>query len=475
MKKLNSKRLILTITILICSLAYISLVFNTNVWMDEAFTASLAHNSFLGVLYFSMKDTLPPLYNIILWLTTSVFGYTIPVMKLTSVLPMVLTMILGGRVIARRFNIISAVSFILAITGMPLMFYYGVEIRMYSLGFFFATMSGIYAYEVICDSTRKNWACFTAFSVLAGYSHHFAFVAVGFVYLFLLIYYFIVDRKNIKRWFICLGFTFLAYFPCMIVTLKQLGNVSGYFSMPDITPALFLQYVTYPYMVGILPASLACLALMGICVLLCAFNIFKKKEDVSGNIYSFLCFCVYYGVLIFGTIVSKVMTANIFVDRYLFFSMGLLWLFVAVQIGKLPDRINYVALIVIVFITICSYRVEYRIEYSASGDEEIAFLAENVAYGDIFFGLGGHEEMDNCIPFYSLLNDKHSPLSYVYPLENALRTASEEGRGLWISTFEDYVPSEAELQMINSYGYSMVEKASFKFDRYSCKLFKLEK
>lgn len=473
MKKICLPKSILTISILLCTIAYVSFIFNTNVWMDEAFTASLAHNSFMGVLYFSMKDTLPPLYNIILKLTTSIFGYTIPVMKLTSVVPMILTMILGSRVLIKRFNLTTAVSFVLSITAMPLMFYYGVEIRMYSLGFLFATLSGIYAYEVICESSRKNWILFTIFSVLAGYSHHFAFVTVGFVYLYLLIYYIIFDRKNTVRWFKCLGFTFLLYFPCMIVTLKQLGNVSGYFSMPDVTIPLFIQYATYPYMAGVLTASILCLVLVVICIILSMLHIIKKKEAFKDDIYSILCFSVYYGVLVFGTIVSKIMTANIFVDRYLFFATGLLWLFVAIQIGKLPAKINYIFIAVIIFIGICSYKVEFSIEYSESGDEEIAYLAENVSYGDIFYGLGGHEEMDNCIPFYSLLNDKHAPLSYVYPLDNALNTAASENRGIWVSTFEDYEPSAEELQLIEDYGYKLGEPVDFVFDRYRCKLYKL--
>lgn len=475
MKKLCSNKSILTIVIIICALAYISLVFNTNVWMDEAFTAKLAHNSFIGVLYFSMMDTLPPLYNILLKLTTTVFGYKIPVMKLTSVVPMLLTMILGARVLLKRFNLTSAIAFVLCITGMPLMLYFGVEIRMYSLGFFFATMSGIYAYEVVCESTKRNWILFTLFSVLAGYSHHFAFVTVGFVYLYLLIYYFFFERTHIIRWFKCLGFTFLFYFPCMIVTLKQLSNVSGYFSMPDVTIPLFIQYVTYPYMVGILAASVLCLVLMGTLIIVCLYKIIKKSDDIRDLVYSILCFSIYYGVLIFGTIVSKIMTANIFVDRYLFFSTGLLWLFVAIQIGKLKSKFKIVCIAAIVFISACSYKIEFDVEYTNSGDEIIRYLADNVSYGDLFYGLGGHEEMDCCIPFYSLLNDKHAPLTLVYPLETALSTANSENRGLWVSTFEDYEPTAEELSLIESFGYTLGEPTNFSFDRYYCKLYKLEK
>ena len=214
------------VAVIVLSAVFLSLVWNNNVWMDEAFTASLVHTDMAGVLKRSMADTLPPLYNIILKLTTTAFGYTIPVMKITSVVPMILTLVIGATTVRRRFGIRTALLFMVFITCMPLMLYYGVEIRMYSLGFFFATASGIYAYEVIAEPSRRTWTAFTLFSVMAGYSHHFAFVTVAFSYLFLLLYHIIVKRDRIKNWFKCLAATFILYLPCLIVTLRQFSRVS---------------------------------------------------------------------------------------------------------------------------------------------------------------------------------------------------------------------------------------------------------
>ena len=136
----NEKKIIFTAFVLL-SAVYLSLVWNNNVWMDEAFTASLIHTDFSGVIERSMADTLPPLYNIILKLATDLFGYSVPVMKITSVVPMMLTLLIGATVVRRRFGIRTALLFMLFITFMPLFMYFGVEIRMYSLGFFFATAS----------------------------------------------------------------------------------------------------------------------------------------------------------------------------------------------------------------------------------------------------------------------------------------------------------------------------------------------
>ena len=467
----TEKKVIFTAFILL-SAVYLSLVWNNNVWMDEAFTASLVHTDLAGVIRASMNDTLPPLYNIILKLATDVFGYTTPVMKITSVIPMILTLAVGAVTVRRRFGFSTAILFMMFVTFMPLMMYYGVEIRMYSLGFFFATASGVYAYEVISDPGRKNWALFTCFSVLAGYSHHFAFVTVAFAYFYLLLYFIFIERKSLKNWFWCLLATFIAYLPCLIVTLSQISRVSGYFSMPDIDLSQFVLYLEYPYIVGFLPATIVCTLIMLAALVIFAAALIRRRRAERDEIYALCCFTVYYGVLIFGTILSRIMTANIFVDRYLFFSTGLLWLFAAVIIGK-NRRFAVPAFAAVLMVGICSYTVEFKTEYSETADEEIAFLRENIKEGDRYYSIGGHEEMQNCIPFYTYLDADTAELTFTTPLEEALIRSGEEGTTLWISVLDGYSPSEDDKSTLEKYGATMEKKADFAFDRYRCQFYKV--
>ena len=472
--KINEKteKKIIIIAGILLSAVYLSLVWNNNVWMDEAFTASLVHTDFAGVIRESMNDTLPPLYNIILKLSTDVFGYTIPVMKITSVIPMILTVLIGATTVRKRFGFQTSLLFMIFTTFMPLMMYYGVEIRMYSLGFFFATASGVYAYEVVSEPSRKNWALFTLFSVLAGYSHHFAFVTVAFAYFYLLVYFIFFDKKGFKGWLLCLLATFIAYLPCLIVTLSQISRVSGYFSMPDIDPGLFIQYMAYPYTVGFLPATIVCVLIMFAAIVIFAAAVIRKTGPGRDEIYAACCFTVYYGVLIFGTILSKMMTANIFVDRYLFFSAGLLWMMPAVILGK--NRKFFVpALVAALAVGICTYCVEYRIEYSESADEEIEFLRANISEGDRYYSIGGHEEMQNCIPFYTYLDRDTPELTFTTPLEEALILSEEEGTTLWISVLDGYSPSEDDSETLERYGASLEKMADFEFDRYKCEFYKV--
>ena len=467
----STEKKIIAAVFLILSGVYISLIWNNNVWMDEAFTASLVHTDFAGVIERSMNDTLPPLYNIYLKLMTDVFGYTIPVMKITSVIPMLLTLLIGATTTRKRFGFRTALLFMIFLTFMPLMLYYGVEIRMYSLGFFFATASGIYAYEVVAEPSGKNWVLFTAFSVAAGYSHHFAFVTAAFAYFYLLLYFIFADRKHLKNWFRCLFATFIAYLPCLIVTLSQISRVSGYFSMPDIDLHMFIQYAAYPYTVGITPATLICALLMMTALALLVAGFVKKEGNRYERIFALCSFLVYYGVLLFGTLISKIMTANIFVDRYLFFATGLLWLSAAVILAS-SEKIAIAAFAASLAVGACSYAVEYKTEYSVSASEEISFLRSSIKDGDVYYSIGGHEEMQNCIPFYTYLDKETPELEFVTPLEEAVLISQERGVTLWVSVLDGYEPSEDDLKTLEKYGLSLEKEANFEFDRYRCEMFK---
>lgn len=467
----NEKKFIAAVFLILCAI-YLSLVWNNNVWMDEAFTASLVHTDLSGVISRSMADTLPPLYNIILYLATTVFGYTVPVMKITSVVPMILTLLLGATVVRRRFGYRVCLLFMLLVTFMPLLLYYGVEIRMYSLGFFFATASGIFAYEVVCAPSRKRWIAFTCLSVLAGYSHHFAFVAVGFVYFYLLLYFIISDRTHLKNWFICLLGTIVLYAPCLVITVRQISRVNGYFSMPDVDLRMFVQYALYPYTVGFLPATILCMLIPVAAIFLLIRDIVSERSNVREIVYALCCFSIYYGVLIFGTVISKLMTANIFVDRYLFFCVGLLWLAAAVALGR-DNRFYAASLIAAVVIGVCTYLIMFKTEYDRSADEEIAFLRENISEGDIFFDIGGHEEMQNCIPFYTYVDSKTPDLTVVFPLERAVEEMKKRGTVLWLSVLDGYEPSQEDLMILEENGLFMQKEADFDFDRYHCELYKV--
>lgn len=454
------KNMFLYLLVLVGSIVYISLIFNQNVWLDEAFTASLVNTSFSEVLQRSMQDTLPPLYNLLLKCMTSIFGYKILVMKLTSVIPMILTMLLAVTTVKKRFGYMVAGCWILCLFTMPCMLFYGVEIRMYSWGFFFATASGVFLYEVICDSTKKNWILFTLYSVGAGYTHHFAFVTVGFVYLALLLYFFFYERHSIKKWLLCLLATFLLYIPCLVVTIKQLKRVSGYFSMPEVTPSVFIKYMYYPYVVGNPVVSVLLTLLMLVLVLFLLRQIFIKKEKDIKYQYALCCFLIYYGVLCFGSIISNIMTANIFVDRYLFFAMGLLWLFLSIIVTSLKKPLPVIILLFILMIGLIGYHKEWQIEYESSPNTMLSFLDSKISSDDGVISFEDSKQIATCMTFY------YPQLTYYDSEKMNLIHGT-----VWCVVMDGY---ESEFEEFMEAGFHSSLQGEFEFDRYSFKLYIIE-
>ena len=115
----------------------------------------------------------------------------------------------------------------------------------------------------------------------------------------------------------------------------------------------------------------------------------------------------------------------------------------------------------------------FKTEYGRSADEEIAFLRENISEGDIFFDIGGHEEMQNCIPFYTYVDSKTPDLTVVFPLERAVEEMKKRGTVLWLSVLDGYEPSQEDLMILEENGLFMQKEADFDFDRYHCELYKV--
>ena len=112
-------------------------------------------------------------------------------------------------------------------------------------------------------------------------------------------------------------------------------------------------------------------------------------------------------------------------------------------------------------------------EYGQTADEEITFLRDNVKEGDVYYSIGGHEEMQNCIPFYTYLDSKTCELTFVTPLEEAIITAEDTGVTLWISVLDGYSPSEDDVKTLEKYGLKMQKQADFEFDRYKCEMYRV--
>ena len=94
------KRYIPYFSAVLCTAVYLSLVFNDNIWLDEAFSASIIRCGYKEMLSRTIADTLPPFYNLSAWLFTHIFGFSTIGLKIFSVLPVFLLMLVSASVAA---------------------------------------------------------------------------------------------------------------------------------------------------------------------------------------------------------------------------------------------------------------------------------------------------------------------------------------------------------------------------------------
>lgn len=237
---LNSKALK---TVVVCFVAvsfvvFIVSTFNPWFWYDESFTLNLIRLNYADGIDITAHDVHPPLYYIMLkaWLSALSFGsnniYVITVLsRLFSLVAYVLT----GLLCLRKFKSGGGNSYaprllILCLCAFPSLLQYGVEIRMYSWALLFVTATFLFARDAIRGKSGwGTWVAITLFSVCATYTHYFALISVSIIWLILLPWFFLHDKRMLLKWCVCAVISALAYLPWLLVLLQQVRQVSeGY-------------------------------------------------------------------------------------------------------------------------------------------------------------------------------------------------------------------------------------------------------
>ena len=466
---------------LIGSGLFISLIFNNNLWVDEAFTASIIRCPLPEVWTRTASDTLPPFYNFFGKLMTTVFGYSAPVMKFTSVLPMAGALLLSAFPVRRLFGSWTSFIFTLFLISMPNFYYYAVEIRMYSWGIFSVLGAAVYAASALKNRRKRDWALFSFFTVLSGYVHHFAFVSSGMLWLFTLILLLFPAltsdkaqkntdlKKRLLPWCLSLLVTFILYFPCMLLTVYQIKNASSYFSMTPLTIHSFFSDLRFPFVTHftILSALLlltAASSLLGGLVLFLKKNSTASPQALTGLMFA----AVFFSTLLFGYAVSTAAGSSLFTARYLVPSLGVFWLGCSVLINLcirntvgniMISKILYSALIALSLITgIVTYRSQFISEYADGVNAMTAFFDSALGPDDGYIIYENSYQIENCFRYY-------------YPdlKKYEWDTAGEIKGTVWFFAVDGF---KKELEQAHDYGYNIQYIEHMTFDRYEFDLYR---
>lgn len=377
--KATRETLILILLTGILSILYISLIFNQNIWTDEAFTIELtSRNTLSGIISGTAKDVHPPLYYLITKLFISLFGTSFQTYKVVSVLPMVLTMLLSVFYVRPWFGFKTAILFLLFLNGIPCVMEYGVQIRMYSWCIFFMTLAGLCAYGVCIKGTARFWCILSLSSLCACYTHNFAMISTVFLYLILGVCFLIMKKKFPVRFLISGIFVAICFMPWLFVLLTQTKSRVGNYWIKPVSADTVLGYFS-----DLFGSRLPYTAVLFCILLLLALILPKCTRQVK--YFSFALISIPLLTALAGILVSILVTP-FFIARYLLPCMGLVALFFAIGFGSLEKNIVSQALLGL-FLTamICSsYYTNYLAEYRSTHTAELLnYLKENMAQNDI--------------------------------------------------------------------------------------------
>ena len=470
MKNLKSK--IPYLLTAVCAVVYVSLVFNNNLWLDEAFSASIIRCGFKEMLTRTANDTLPPFYNLAAWCFTRIFGYSSVTLKLFSVLPMVILMLIAAYCLTRCCSVFTACAYIMLITAMPYMLEHGVEIRMYSWALFFASASAIFAICMMKDMAHTEiWLIVC--TVLGAYTHQYALITEVYIWLMLLVY--CIKNRMVFRWLKYAALCIVLYIPCAVLTLFQMSRAVTYFSATAPSLKALLSSLRYPFVTHY--TAVSALLLLSVAVLFAAAVLMR---EYTAAFYMIIYVCI-AGMSYF---VMAITDSSFFSSRYLMPAIGIMWLGAAVASGGVILRIGQHetssggnvriarlmrcmipalgAAVVVSSLVIC-YRTQYAEEYvdDTAFEEFIASTGEDDGY--VIYE--NFPEIQICLEYYAPWLkaygadelDGVSGSKYVFISGSA--NIDEE------SVLSEYTGSKKN--------YEAVSLGNYAFDRYTFKAYTL--
>jgi hypothetical protein len=189
---LSPAGLVVAITILGAALRFGTLNVQS-IWLDESATIILVHRSFWGMLsHLSESESAPPLYYMLVWVWTKVFGIGALGFRSFSALIGTLTipvMYAAGRRMSPRAGLWAA-----ALTAVsPAMFYYSQEARAYGLLILCSAAAFVLWQRTLERPDRRNLALWAAMSSVALLTHYFA------VFLFVPEALILARQEGVKR------------------------------------------------------------------------------------------------------------------------------------------------------------------------------------------------------------------------------------------------------------------------------------
>ncbi|MDD3661418.1 MAG: hypothetical protein PHT89_11960, partial [Lachnospiraceae bacterium] len=319
-----------------------------------------------------------------------VFGNSLFVQKMVTIFPIVFLMLFSAVKVVKLFGIRTHLIFITFLIAFPAMFEYAIQVRMYTWAMLFVTVCGVLAYDIFLMPSKRKWSAFVVTALAAAYTHYFALVSVAIIFGILLLLLMRYKKENVKSWFGISVLAVLGYLPWLTVMLWQVNKVTKGYIIPEITLKTIISYFDWAFHTETPYSTIQFEIIIIIAFLLSVFRGIRFKNQA--DMFAVVSMLVPVLTMAAGVIVS-VLATPIFKSRYLFPSMGLLILGVAVSLRTLSNRVLPVLLCFFFFSTVVQYQGTYKVEYLTTKVVETeAFFRDHIEKDDLivynFTGFG---------------------------------------------------------------------------------------
>lgn len=389
---------------------------------DETFSLRLAERSYLDVIRLTAIDVHPPLYYMILKFVTD-FSGIFPVQavclgKLASASAFLLLAVVSLTKIRKLFGNICGALFFLCIAGMPQMLNFGVGIRMYGWGMFFVVMAYLAFYEVLFSERRKRAVfSFCIYSLMGAYTHYFACIAIGALFLCWLIWIITREKTKWKEWVLCLVVIIAGYFPWIPIAIRQVLTVKEGYWIESVTVDTVISYMqflfnpaVYRFHTGSMLGIFSILLSAGIVI----WNLKKDRERVKTEedavgFFAASGMSIFFFEILVGVMASFLLRP-VLVERYLFFAFGAFWLAFCIGLSRLErSRMQtgvYIFVLAVSAINLVSFwKVEEQRRYEWKRlEEEVLYEVRPedvflVNFGQVRLGLA-YRMPENTVCYY---------------------------------------------------------------------------
>ncbi len=362
---------------------YLSLLFNHNIWTDEAFTLQLLRGGFKDIIAGTAGDVHPPLYYLYAKIFALVFGEALVVQKIAAIIPMSATLIFLAVVVRKHFGDIAAFLTLLFLTCIPCTMEFAVQVRMYSLALFCVTVCGVYAYLAFQNGKISEFVVLALSGAAAAYTHYFAFVSVIVIVglLFLAIMIWKREKIRILKWVFSVVGMVVLYLPWMPFFIKQVTSVEQGYWIPEITAEVIWSYFTWTFDLELVPGMvfIFLIILKGAST----YNTIRiSKGQAEKEIFALVCMLVPTLTVILGVVASWLKTP-IYRDQYVLPALGFLALFFGISMRNAKKWILAVITVFLLFVGAVQYKECFRQEYrSTYVPQTEAFFEANLTPND---------------------------------------------------------------------------------------------